>query len=72
MYKIQKPGKKEKQSSVRHFRCNNCGCEFTADTNDYYIKIDENGWIVWCECPHCNDVVTDFHRYRDEYGEVII
>ena len=48
--KILKPG----NQAQRKFICENCGCEFVADIDEYY-RTERFGVIYYkCDCPHCN------------------
>lgn len=49
---IIKHGKKK----PRKFTCFNCGCEFVADTTEYWTARFENSVMFWkSDCPECGD-----------------
>lgn len=68
--KISKHGKKYKTNGSEEFKCDNCGCEFTAEKDEYYIHAGDwptvttscvigysiTDYLV-CSCPECHKIV---------------
>lgn len=64
MTKILKEGKKELFEVI----CSNCGCEFTAETNDFKVQrvFNYHGYnngnidqIRYITCPYCGKQIND-------------
>lgn len=52
--KIIKHGKPPKvKSTVKRFKCENCGCVFEADRGEYRCSSQYNEYYFYCECPEC-------------------
>lgn len=70
---IKKHGNiKKNECTTKDFRCNNCGCEFQANSNEYYEFRDNGGYSIGtistyvykvnmikyiCSCPECHHIV---------------
>ena len=53
MIKIISHGNTYIQPKKLEFICAYCGCEFTADREDYTIEDDMGYMTARCECPEC-------------------
>ena len=59
--KIIKPGKVKKRDPI-YFKCENCGCIFTADDkDDYEMKFTFPKIDLKIDCPCCGETV-----YKEE------
>lgn len=78
--KITKHGIKHEQA-VETFKCESCGCEFSAKKDEYYIDYDGASYTSFvntcsisyttkdylvCSCPECHKIVKKI-RERDNY-----
>lgn len=55
---IIKHGDHEKLLQIMKFNCDNCGCIFKADKNEYSREsAPYNGVLYTCNCPECGDKV---------------
>lgn len=60
--KIITPGDPGRLSKSRRFSCEDCGCVFIANSDEYRREPDyRNGTMLVCKCPTCGRDV-----YRDE------
>ena len=63
----------EVELNTEEFKCEQCGCEFTADYDEYYVEkgscftTSSSLWYVYrtnvvdtyvCSCPECNKIVV--------------
>lgn len=51
--KIIKNGSMEQTLKTKRFECENCGCIFEADINEYRIGMQYNSEFYYCRCPFC-------------------
>lgn len=72
--KITKHGESKEKWGLEEFKCGNCGCEFTVDTDEYYVDQGSYGYThltsstylcqnyltdtYVCSCPECHKIVT--------------
>lgn len=40
-------------NTIKYFVCNNCGCEFVADSEEYTEVLCEKTFRPVCKCPNC-------------------
>lgn len=53
--KIIKQGNLEKLKQIKRFKCDNCGCVFEAEKDEYrYVCSSRNEDYYSCICPYCN------------------
>lgn len=52
---VIKEGNEKFKNKTRYFECSVCGCEFTADAEEYSTEWDgRNEFVYHCECPTCS------------------
>lgn len=71
--RIRKHGNNNDDLNTEDFKCENCGCEFSADYDEYYVEkgttftSSASTWYVFsstvtdiyaCSCPECHKIVT--------------
>ena len=55
---ILKTGKSDWDDLSKVFKCNRCGCEFRANSNEYETAFFHmNGLYYECKCPCCKNKV---------------
>lgn len=56
--RIIRPGNRNSKN-IKQFSCNNCGCIFEADEDEYATTIDEQILVhkYYCICPECAAIV---------------
>lgn len=57
--KIIKDGELSLLKETIEFKCDKCGCVFTADKDDYMYRSDQSEGISWYQisCPYCSNWV---------------
>ena len=59
--KIIKHGSPKHNKPDRKFKCDYCGCVFTAKYGEYVENYEEyKGTIYTCNCPECNNKCYTF------------
>ena len=58
--KIIRDGNLDKLNKVVSFECNDCGCIFEANHNEYEIKSSFSIEYYCCECPCCGNRVLTY------------
>lgn len=56
--KIIKNGDKSKVKNELRFKCNNCGCIFISDKEEYDVKFHNNENYYSAVCPECGRKTT--------------
>ena len=53
--KILEHGDPRKINPVIRFKCNNCGCMFEANREEYSKKVLLGVNLYFCDCPECGE-----------------
>jgi len=54
----------------RKFTCFNCGCEFVADTTEYWTARFEDSVMFWkSDCPECGDRTEKSESWEETDGQ---
>lgn len=78
--KINKHGKKFTEEKTESFKCERCGCEFSAKEDEYYVDVcagdnfPPGGSLTLpavsvdyhvCSCPECHKIVKNKHERQN-------
>lgn len=51
--KVVKEGDPNRLKASKRFQCDECGCVFEADKDEYQSDMQYNTMYFYCECPCC-------------------